>query len=207
MSEGPTARDKIAALRAQGYKQPSIARALDVNTSLISQIERGKKGSSLGSRVNQGLDQLLGRGEITQDLPEKSSRGRKPRVRTQTGFVVERKTNNAIWNALREGKNRGLQAKVKIQADRVIIGESYGTRKYPKGIVELYGKSYAAGKVLQEAREAAGRAGRPGDDLQAGLMQLAREREGIAGIEGFQRAIITVGDWEEVTEDQRIEGG
>lgn len=192
-------RDLIEALKAQGYTNASIGRALERDSSLISQIAKGKKP---GRNLEASLDGLLRSGLVETLPPRRTTRsgaqarvrrpgeGAKPKVKNQIPGIVDKQGRiiHAELDGLSPGDVRKMLAK--IRKDGGVLSftvTAVGYKKYRQlaaGIVEgvrLFPDGLEAGEFHLR-----------GGDLESALIDYLIEEEGVEKVKGLRSVQMAV---------------
>jgi transcriptional regulator len=150
----PSSSESIAKLRASGQSFASIGRALGRDSSLISQIARGKKP---GANLSKALNALASGKKIKAPERRKTKSGQTVKVRTKRrlpsgGIKVKPKTIDGLIDALKFVSSHNGSIRIYAQW-KSVPGLRAGDSNNLLSIgFELFGNGYKAAKVLKEVR-------------------------------------------------------
>lgn len=192
-------RDLIEALKAQGYTNASIGRAIERDSSLVSQIAKGKKP---GRNLEAALEGLLRSGLVESPPPRRITRsgaqarvrrpgeGAKPKVKDAIPGIVDKQGRiiHAELDGLAPGDIRKMLTK--IRKDGGVLSftvTAIGYKKYRQlaaGIVEGV-------RIFPDGIEA-GEFHLKGGDLQLTLIDYLIEEEGVEKVKALSNVQMSV---------------
>lgn len=190
-------RELINSLKSQGFSYAEIGRRLDRDSSLISQIARGKKK---GVNLESGLEKLA-KGAKDVEKPQRRvtksgevAKVRKPKqlpkaklLKDKSGRIkraLATKRPKTTVDRLRKIAASGGKVKLTVKFDDVEYSRSYGSRARSDSSVDLFSHGgMRASDVLKRIDEFGG-------DLESYLEEVAAEFGGVEFASGVESVSI-----------------